>query len=98
MNYLSTSNSLLDKVVLHVTLEVEVGKLLTILDVKKTSKLGIGMNKTTIGLILQVMRSDVSIDFFTDTSASKLSSNGLSEELGKLITNASRLSESGWLS
>ena len=83
--------------VLHVSLEVEVGEFLAILDVKEAGKLGIGVDKTTIGLVLEVVGADVCVDLLAHTSAGELSANGLAEELGKLITDTGGLGETGWL-
>jgi len=84
-------------VVLHVSLEVEVGELLAILDVKKAGKLGIGVDETTIGLVLEVVSADVGIDLLAHTSAGELSTNWLAKELGELIADTGGLGKPGWL-
>jgi len=96
-SYLGSCDSLLHEVVLHVSLEVEVGEFLAILDVEQAGKLGIGVDKTTIGLVLEVVGADVGVDLLAHTSAGELSANGLSEELGKLITDTRGLGETRWL-
>jgi len=83
----------LHEVVLHVALEVEVGKLVTLVDLEKSGKLGIRVNLTTIALVLKRVGSDVLVDLLANRSASHLSANLLSEELGKLIADASGLDE-----
>jgi len=95
--YLGSGDGLLDEVVLHVSLEVEVGELLAVLDVKKAGELGIGVDKTTVGLVLEVVGADVGVDLLAHTSAGELSANWLAKELGKLITDTSGLGEAGWL-
>jgi len=84
-------------VVLHISLEVEIGELLTVLDVKKASELGIGVDETTVGLVLEVVGADVGVDLLAHPSAGELSANWLAKELGELITDASRLGETRWL-
>jgi hypothetical protein len=76
-------------------LQVEVGQLLTLLDLKQRLQLGIGVNLATILLILKVVSANVSVNLTSHLSASKLSANGLSEKLGQLLGNQSRLNETG---
>jgi len=80
-------------VVLHETLEVEVGKLVLLAELEKLGELSIRVDLATIGLVLKSIGLDVGIDLLADISASHLSTNGLTEELGKLITDAGGLDE-----
>jgi hypothetical protein len=82
---------------LHVTLEVEVGELITRLEVKKLGEGSIRVDLATIGLVLKTLGTDVAVDLLGDLSASHLGASGLAKELGKLITDASGLDEAGRL-
>jgi len=82
----------LHKVVLHETLEVEIGELLVLrLDLEKGTELSIGLDDTTVDLILKRVGADISVDLLADVGAGHLGANGLAEELGKLVADASRL-------
>jgi len=86
------------EVVLHVTLEVEVGELVTLGNLKKLGELGVGVDDTTIRLVLQVVRANVGVNVLADLSASHLGTNLLTKELGELVTDDGGLHESGGLS
>jgi hypothetical protein len=86
------------EVMLHVTLEVEVGELVTLGNLKKLGELGIGVNNTTIRLVLQVVRANVGVDVLAHLGASHLGTNLLTKELGELVTDDGGLHESGGLS
>jgi len=88
----------LDEVVLHVSLEVEVGELVLLAELKELGKTRIGVDLASIALVLKTVGVDVAVDLLADLSASHLGTNGLSEELGKLITDASGLDETRGLS
>ena len=87
----------LNEVVLHETLEVKIGELIVVLDLEKSSELGIRDDLATIILILELVGTDVGIDLLAHFSAGHLSSGRLSEESCELITDAGRLNESRWL-
>jgi hypothetical protein len=91
------SNRLLE-VMLHVTLEVEVGELVTLGNLKQLGELGIGVDNTTIRLVLQVVRADVGVNVLADLGASHLGTNLLTKELGELVTDHGGLHESRGLS
>jgi len=79
----------------HVLLEVEVGKLVGLLELKKASKLGVGIDLATIGLVLEIVVADVNVDLASHLGASHLSSGGLLEERSKLVTDPRGLHEAG---
>ena len=83
----------LDEVVLHETLEVEVGKLIILANLEELGKLGIRVNLAAIGSVLELVGLDVGIELLAYVSASHLSTNGLAKEGSKLITDASGLDE-----
>jgi len=87
----------LHEVVLHETLEVEIGELILRLDLEKSAELGVGDDLATIGLVLERVGADVRVDLLAHISTGHLSANRLAEELGKLITDASGLDKSGGL-
>jgi len=78
-------------VVLHETLEVEVGELVLGLDLEEGAELGIGDDLATIGLVLKGVGADVRVDLLAHVSAGHLSANRLTEELGKLVADTSGL-------
>ena len=95
---LSSSRSDLDlgglgEVRAHVLLEVEVSKLVGLLELKKASKLGIRVDLATIGLVLKAVIADVDVDLTGNLSASHLGARRLLKERSKLITDSSRLHE-----
>ena len=81
------SGSSLWEVVLHILLKVEVGKFIILGKLQKLGKLGISVDDTTIVLVLQVMGLDIVVDFLADSGSSHFSSNGLSKESSKLVTD-----------
>jgi len=78
---------ILEEVVAHILLEVEVSKLISLLELKESSKLGIGVNLATIRLVLELVGADVGINLLGNSSASQLGSLVLSEESSKLVGN-----------
>ena len=78
----------------HVALEVEVGELIGLLELEKAGKLGIRVDLATILLVLKIVSANVSVNVAGYFSASHLGTNGLLQELGKLITNTSGLDKS----
>jgi len=89
------SSRCLCKVARHILLEVEVSQLLALLYLKQRLQLGVGINLATILLILKAVGANVGIDFTSHLSASKLSANGPSKKLGKLLRNEGGLDETG---
>jgi hypothetical protein len=87
----------LDEVVLHETLEVEVGELIAGLGLEKRAELGIGDDLTTILLILEVIGTDVRVDLLAHVGAGHLRADRLTKELGKLVADTSGLHEAGGL-
>lgn len=83
---------------LHVSLQVEVGKLVVLVNLEQLGKLGIRVDSATVLLILQVMCLDVGIDLLADLSAGHLSSDGLAEEGSKLVADKGGLHKARWLS
>jgi len=75
----------------HVALEVEVGELVSLLQLEEGRKLGVGVNLATVLLVLEVVGADVLVDVAGDLSARHLAAGGLLEELGKLVADASGL-------
>jgi len=85
----------LSEVRAHVLLEVEVSKLVGLLELKKASKLGVRVDLATIGLVLEVMVANVHIDLTGDLSASHLGTSGLLKEGSELVTDAGGLHKTG---
>jgi hypothetical protein len=86
------------EVMLHVTLEVEVGELVTLGNLKQLGELGIGVDNATIRLVLQIVRADVGVDVLANLGAGHLGTDLLTKELGELVTDDGGLHESGGLS
>jgi len=91
--YLRRNGRLLDEVVLHVTLEVEVGELVGGSERKELGEARIGVNLASILLVLETLLADVGVNLLAHLSARHLGSNGLSEELGKLVADTGGLDE-----
>jgi len=72
---------------LHVSLEVEVGQLISRGGLEECGQLGIGDDDATVGLVLKLVVSDVGVDLLAHCSASQLSSLGLSKESGELVAD-----------
>ena len=85
----------LGKVGAHVTLQVEVGKFLVLGNLEKTSKLCVRVDLAAIGLVLEVVLTDILVDITGHFSASHFGTSGLLQELGKLVTDTSGLDEAG---
>jgi hypothetical protein len=77
----------------HILLEVEVGKLLTLLQLQELEKLGIRVDLTTVVLILELLVADISINLTSNLSASKNASLRLSKEGGEFVGDKSGLHE-----
>jgi len=77
----------------HVSLQVEIRKLLALVNLEERRKLAIRDNLAAIGLILKVMRSNVGVDVAGDLSSGHLRTHLLSQELRELVANSGRLHE-----
>ena len=84
--------------VLHVSLKIEVGKFITLLEFKKFGKSSIRVDLSAILLILKVLTLDVSVDLLAYLGSGHLGSNCLSKESGKFVTDLGWLDKSRWLS
>lgn len=94
----SGNNNLgLDKVGLHELLEVEVSQLVLLAELKKLGELVVGVDNAAVILVLKVVGVNVDVQLLANIRARHLRSNLLSEELGKLVANASGLHEARWL-
>jgi len=89
----SCDNGSLHEVVLHETLKVKIGKLIGLLNLKKSGKLSIRLDDSAIVLILEVIGANVSVDLLAHGSASELSASGLAEKRSELVADASGLHE-----
>ena len=81
------------EVVLHIALEVEVSQLVLLLQLEQLGKLGIGVDDTSVALVLQAVGVDVGIDLLAHLGSGHLSANGLAEETSKLVADTSGLDE-----
>ena len=77
----------------HVALEVEVGKLLTLLHLEKTLKLLVGIDLATIVLVLQTVLANIVINVASHIGAGKKGTGGILKEGGKFLANKSSLGE-----
>lgn len=80
MFFLSGGNSRslsLDEVVLHVALQVEEGEFVSGGDLQESRELGIGVNDSAVGLVLQVVGADVGVDLLADIGSRHLSARSL---------------------
>jgi len=87
----------LDEVGLHVSLEVEIRKLIVGAELEEGNKLGIGDNDAAVGLGLKAVGLDVLVDLGANLSARHLGADLLAEESGKLVADASGLLETSGL-
>jgi hypothetical protein len=85
----------LRKVTRHVLLQVEVSQLLTLLYLEQRLQLGIGIDLTTILLVLKAVGANVGIDLTSHLGPGKLSANGPSKKLGELLRNECGLDKTG---
>jgi hypothetical protein len=75
----------------HVTLKVEVGKLIVLIELKELAELGIGEDAASVLGVLKLVGTNIRVNLASDLGAGHLSSLGLSEESGELDTNLSGL-------
>lgn len=87
----------LDKVVLHESLQVKVGQLVTSVQLEQCRQTLVGVDDATIGTVLQVIAADVVIDLLADGCASHLCANSLAQKLGELVANTGGLDKAGRL-
>jgi len=80
--------------VLHVALEIEIGELISGSEREELGEARVGVDLASVLLVLESLLADVRVDLLGDLSAGHLGSNGLSEELGELVTDARGLDES----
>jgi hypothetical protein len=81
-------------VVLHVALEIEVGKLVTLVNLEESGELSIRVDLASIALVLKRVGADVLVNLLAHGSASHLGTDLLSEELSKLVADTSGLDKS----
>ena len=77
----------------HVALKVEVSELLALLELEQGLQLGIGVDATTVLLVLQVVVADVGVDLTSDLGSGHLRAVGLSEKIGQLLGDEGGLHE-----
>ena len=75
----------LSEVWAHVTLKVEIGKLISLLELEESSKLAVRVDLATILLVLKIVSTNVLVNIASNLSTSHLGTNRLLKELGKLI-------------
>jgi len=71
----------------HILLEVEVGELISLLQLEKSRKLGVRVDLATIVLVLELVGADVGVDLTGNIGAGHLGSLVLSKERSKLVRN-----------
>jgi len=79
----------------HVALQVEVGELLALLQLKKILELGIGVDTATVLLVLQVIGADVRVNLASDLGSGHLGTVALAKKLGQLLGNGGGLHKAG---
>jgi len=77
----------------HVLLEIEVSKLVGLLELEKAGKLGVGVDLATIRLVLEVVVTDVDVNLTSNLGARHLSAGGLLKEGSKLVTDSGGLNK-----
>ena len=91
---LSSGHNRLDEMVLHVLLEVEVGKLVLLAKLEKLGELVVGDDLATVLGVLELVGADVGVYLLANRSAGHLSAGRLTEELGELVADTSGLNKS----
>ena len=56
----------------HISLEIEIGELISLVKLQESSKLGVGVDLATIGLVLELVSADILVDITSNLSASHL--------------------------
>jgi hypothetical protein len=84
----------LSEVGAHVTLEVEVGELISGLELEESRKLLVGVDLATILLVLEVIRANVLVDVASNLRPGHLGTSRLLEETSQLVTDEGGLDES----
>ena len=77
----------------HKLLEVEVGKLLVLLQVQQAGKLAVSLDDTAVLGVLELVCTDVGVDLLGHLSASHLGALRLAEERGKGVADLGGLHE-----
>jgi hypothetical protein len=77
----------------HILLEVKVSELISGLKLKESSKFLVGVDLATIGRILELVSTNVSVNFTSDISASHFRALFLAKEGSEFIRNLSGLNE-----
>ena len=77
----------------HVSLQVEVGELIRLLQLEESGKLGVGVDLAAIILVLEIISPDILVDITRHLGARHLATGRLLEELGKLIADLGGLDE-----
>ena len=77
----------------HELLKVEVSQLLTLLQLQKLKKLGIGVNLATVVLILKLLGANVGIHLTSNLGTRKNTALGPAEKSGQLVGNQGGLDE-----
>ena len=89
----SKSLVLLGEVRAHITLKVEVGELVTLLDLKKARKLLIRVDLATVRRILKGMLANIGVDLASDLSAGHHGTLLTAEESCELVADKRGLDE-----
>ena len=84
----------LGKMRTHISLQIEICKLIVFLKLQKCRQLGIGVDLATILLVLKIVGANILVDITGYLRACHLRTRRLLKELGKLITNSGRLDKS----
>ena len=79
----------------HVALQIEVGELITLLQLKQRLELGVGVDAATVLLVLQRVGADISVDLASNLGSGHLGTVGLAKKLGQLLGNGGGLHEAG---
>lgn len=77
----------------HVALEIEVSKLVLLVELEELAELGVGANNATVLRVLKLVLADVGIDLAGHLGASHLSAVRLAEEGSELLADLRRLHE-----
>jgi len=83
----------LGEVVTHILLEIEVSEFISLLQLQKSLELGIRVDLATIFLVLEIVTTNVLVDFTGDISTSHFSALVLAQERGEFIRDTSGLNK-----
>jgi len=79
-------------------LEVEIGEGLILSNLEELGELGIGVDLSSLDLVLELVGGDVGVDLLTDLNTGHHGASLLTKELDELITDNRGLDKSGGLS